>query len=78
MLAGGVSLGGVMTAGFGCVQFIPYTHSLAYTLKRFTLRAGEAVGCAAIFTSVYTHLTDLFPKHSTLVLVCVASRQLYC
>ena len=67
-----------MTAGFGCVQFIPYTHSLAYTLTGFALRACQAVGCAAIFTSVYTHLTDLFPKHSTLVLVCVASRQLYC
>ena len=71
LLVGGLFLAGVMTAGFGCIQFIPHTETLAYTLTGFFFRTTQAAGCAAVFTTVFTLIADLFPQHSTLMLVCV-------
>ena len=70
MLNGGMFVSGTMTAAFGCIEFIPHTHTTAYTLAGFSIRAVQAAGCAAIFTTVFILITDLFPKHNTLMLVC--------
>ena len=70
LLVGGLFLAGVMTAGFGCIQFIPHTETLAYTLTGFFFRTAQAAGCAAVFTTVFTLIADLFPHHSSLMLEC--------
>ena len=69
LLNSGMFLSGTMTAAFGCIEFIPQTDTLAYTLTGFAIRTVQSAGCAAVFTTVFTLITDMFPQHNTLMLV---------
>ena len=69
LLNSGMFLSGIMTAAFGCIEFIPQTNTLAYTLTGFAIRTVQSAGCAAVFTTVFTLITDMFPQHNTLMLV---------
>lgn len=69
LLCIGTLLSGVMTATFGCIHFIPHSNTTMYTLAGFGIRTVQAVGTAAIFTTVFTLITERFPEHNTLMLV---------
>lgn len=69
LLSFGMLVSGFMTAAFGYIHYIAHDQTTMYTVAGFGIRTIQAAGNAAIFTTVSTLITELFPEHSTLMLV---------